>query len=897
MKPNFIFSCFLFFTSTFILAQECEIKGKLINSKGEPIPFAAIYIADLGKSAMANELGEFNIQGNCQTYVVKFQSLGYQSNELKINFQEKKLHKIKLKQVAYQLQEVNITPGKEDPAYNIIRKATVMAEFYKHQIEAYTAKLYLRNTFDFKSFPWLLKKMLTEEELDYILSGNVEESVVEYSFRKPNTIKKVLIASKDSKDSNAMGSGADYINLNFYNLGGSGVVNPLSRGAFHFYKFEYQHSFYQGSLKVHKIKIIPRRNGNDLMHGDIYINDGIWNINQVNVILEQDLAEIQYKQIYQEVEELVWMPVNHQIKALAKFMGLEVDMLYLATLKNITVETNEEIDQKIRASISTSLEEELKDEENAAAPQLQKNEAVSKSKNQKEIDKLIQKEELNNRETFKLIRLIQKEEKRSKADSLTNYELQRNYTFRRKDTLYTNKDSIWEVDRSIPLTQTEEEIYAKNDSLKSSPFDTNFESDSAKSAFSKILNKTFFNKRSIYTKERRVSFQPNGLLTGLSGVFNTVDGWRLDKEIFNFRWENYQARFLEITPSISYAFARKRWMGKVSFLSQYNKQLQARIYGSIGRNTTDYNQPNEMPDWINTLSTLTFSSNYKKLYENDFATLGHQIEPLNGFKIDLSATYSKRKVLQNHSEQKWLTFLDKEYTPNIPQHPPHWLERNIYPNDNFKINASIRYTPRQFYKFDNSFSDKNSQYTKKPLQSKYPTFGVDYEQGIAEVYNSNGDYQFLSLSIQQKFSHYLIDEIAYHLESGGFLNNKQLSFSDYKSFNTAPFYLTEVKESSFKTMGYYAYNSREQYIQAHLQIENNFILLKHLPYLNKTNLKEELHFAHLYTSDRKSNYSEVGYSLNRIFLFVNAGVYVGFENFNYRSTDFRISINIKDLMD
>src|SRR5690554_167973 len=873
----------LLFLPFILLGQNCHIEGKLLNQKGEAIPYASVYLPELGKSGMANENGEFTIIGPCDFQLIRFQSLGYQSKDIKIDFSAKVFHNITLKQVAYALQEVTIGPAKEDPAYNIIRKATVMSEYYKKQINAYQAKLYIRNYFDVNKMPWLVEKMASKEELAFIKSGDVQETVVEYSFKKPNIIREKIIASKSAKaDSLLLGS--NYINLNFYNLGGNEIINPLSRGAFHLYNFEYQHSFYQEEHKVHKIKIIPKRRGDDLMRGDIYINDGIWNINQVDVSFNQQMLDFEYNQLYQEIDKIVWMPVNHKIKAKVNFMGFDMDVQYLATLKEINVETDSVINQKIFETLNKKTTDSV---DNVPVPQLSPQEdGFEKSKRQEKIEELIQKENLSNREALKLLRLVKKEHSEIEEDTTVNYQINSNHFVTKDDSVFAANDSLWESDRSIPLSETEKNIYANNDTLDFSKYtQTNF-SDSSQSFFSKAL---FYNSRK-YGKNKNTSWQLRGVLSGITPSFNTVDGWLLDKKIIDFRWENFHSRFLEITPTISYAFARDRWMGAVSFNSQYNKKYQARIYGSIGRRTADYNRQPNLEAWINSISSLVFSSNYKKLYEEDFVTIGHNIEPINGLKIEVSAEVSKRKMLDNHSSQKWFDFISKKYTSNIPPHPEGLFRQNIYNNNNFKLSTSVRYTPKQFY--------RNFIYDKRVVKSAYPTFGLDFEQGISGIFEGEGDYQFFSFSIRQKTSYRLIDEIAYKFEIGKFLSKKQLNFADYKSFNTAPFYfMNSTEDMGYKILDYYAFNSRKAYFEGHISIEDNHILLKYLPLLNRTNWTEKLHLSYLYTTDRSIHYSEVGYSLNRLFLFLNAGVYFGFENEKDNNFGIRIGLNISQMID
>jgi hypothetical protein len=61
------------------------------------------------------------------------------------------------------LQSVTVRADKEDPAYTVMRKAIAKAKYHTQQIDAYSAKVYLKGKGQLKDYPWLAKKELEKE--------------------------------------------------------------------------------------------------------------------------------------------------------------------------------------------------------------------------------------------------------------------------------------------------------------------------------------------------------------------------------------------------------------------------------------------------------------------------------------------------------------------------------------------------------------------------------------------------------------------------------------------------------------------------------------------------------------------------------------------------------------
>ena len=97
----------------------------------------------------------------------------------------------------------------------------------------------------------------------------IMENITDLNFKLPNIIEQNTISMRSTMEGNDE-SPMGYITLSLYN-DIDGIISPLSRDAFTYYKYQLDASFYDHDYLVHKIKVIPRREGFDLYSGHIYI--------------------------------------------------------------------------------------------------------------------------------------------------------------------------------------------------------------------------------------------------------------------------------------------------------------------------------------------------------------------------------------------------------------------------------------------------------------------------------------------------------------------------------------------------------------------------------------------------------------------------------------------------
>ena len=81
---------------------------------------------------------------------------------------------------------------------------------------------------------------------------------------------------------------------------------------------------------------------------------------------------------------------------------------------------------------------------------------------------------------------------------------------------------------------------------------------------------------------------------------------------------------------------------------------------------------------------------------------------------------------------------------------------------------------------------------------------------------------------------------------------------------------------------YYSLSTPEVFGELHLKYTTPYLLLKLLPGLSNTLMRENLTLSYL-GSRYRTNYTEIGYSISEFLFIGEIGVYVGFEDVKYKS--------------
>lgn len=284
IMKNKILLIFLF-VSFYINAQ---IKGKITDTNKNPLSFVSVYLDNSVTGTTSNDNGNYILNlKKPGTYTIVFQFIGFTTlkKEVTITSFPYQLD-VTLTEEKVQLNEIVIS-SKDNPADKIIRNVISNKEKNTNKLARYSAKFYSRGMYKVKNAP---ERFLGESTgdfgggLDSTRSGIIylSETFSEIkSQKKPKQFKEKIVASKVSGMDNGISfNRAEEANINFYENSidfGNDLISPISNNAFSYYNYKLVGSFYtKNNNLINKIELIPKRKGDRVFNGFIYIVEDDW---------------------------------------------------------------------------------------------------------------------------------------------------------------------------------------------------------------------------------------------------------------------------------------------------------------------------------------------------------------------------------------------------------------------------------------------------------------------------------------------------------------------------------------------------------------------------------------------------------------------------------------------
>lgn len=329
-----------------------QITGVVKDEKGNPLPYVNIYTETGSKGTTTNEEGiyELKISEN-GTYTLVYQFLGYKTQKKKIDAENFPIElNITLKSESTSLDEVSVVGG-EDPAYAIIRNAIKLREINAEKLESFTADFYSRGLWRIKNAP---EKILGQDVgdlgggLDSTRSGIVylSETISKIAYQKPDDFKEKIIASKVSGDDNGFSlNSAQEAYFSFYENTleiNSEIISPIAEYAFNYYRYKLEGTFFddRGNM-INKIRVTPKRTGDRVFSGYIYIVEDLWQIYGVELtttgiaIQVPPIEEIVFKQNYKYSEENdLYIQISQSVDFSFKIFGIGGNGRFTAVYSN-----------------------------------------------------------------------------------------------------------------------------------------------------------------------------------------------------------------------------------------------------------------------------------------------------------------------------------------------------------------------------------------------------------------------------------------------------------------------------------------------------------------------------------------------------------------------------------
>lgn len=643
MKNTITF--FVLFLSINVTSQ---IKGKVVDTKNNPLSFVSIYLDGTITGTTSNEDGFYELPikktGN---YTVVFQYLGFKTlkKSVKITSFPFRLN-VKMIEEQVTLSEVNIN-SKENPANKIIRNVIANKKKNENRIQKFTADFYSRGLYKIKNAP---KKILGQElgdmggGLDSTRSGIIylSETVSKISHQKPNKFKEHIVASKVSGSDNGVSfNRAEDVNFNLYKNTvriGNEIISPIANYAFGHYKYKLTGTFYDknGQL-INKIAIIPKRKNDRVFEGFIYVVEDDWalygteisvNGTQVNLPM---VDVLHFKQSFNKsTENNAWVVISQTIDFKIGLFGININGRFSSAYSNYNF-----------------------------------NPIFTRSTFGKEI--------------------------LSFASEAT-----------KKDSVY------WKNLRPVPLTTEEVSDYVIKDSIKTIRTSKKYldSIDAKNNKLSWTVPLFGYSYRDSYNKW---SFNFDGPLGDLN--FNTVQGWNSTVGMSYFKTLNETGKWISAGTDFNYGFSDKKLRPTVYFGYKWNNITRPILRFSGGITTRQFNGANPISAMWNTINSTYFERNYMKIYEKTFANISFSRELTNGFRFNTSLEYADRKPLVNTTNFSSKNYADRVYTSNDPRNPtnfsPSFTQHKIW---TLNIGTTINFGTKYLSYPDRKFTVYNNKY-------------------------------------------------------------------------------------------------------------------------------------------------------------------------------------------
>ncbi len=727
------------------------------------------------------------------------------------------------------IETVTVDPRGEDRAYGIMRQAIAAAPFHRERVGEYSSEVYVKGSFEVTRIPKLFTKSFRRDFGDIEIGTRyVDESFSRITFRRPNHYDQQVMRRTTSLPPRMRGdSPIGFFRFDIYQPA-SFFISPLSPGAFSHYKFRYDgFAEYSDGRIVNRIEVTPTRHSSELVRGWIWIVDGEWGVHEFDLSGSINILTIDFGyRLHTQFDRRQ----SGAWMPVRHNLSLEVDAFGIEGSGGYFA-TVEYLDVK----------------GNSGAVEVVQAPVVVVEKN---------------RQAYRTARRTARRLARPEGLDLTermsnNYKMTVDSAALAPDTLF------WSTVRPEPLAPEELRGYAQ---LRPEASDGKVRDTTARrrSAFSTV----------VFGKNRQ-GLAWRGIVPTRVG-FNTVDGFYFGIAPLVYSKTFSAGTDFRLTPDVGWAINRRAFVWTVDARLRFAPMHRGQLTLRGGQRSQDYAGSNNIDT---SLPSLFFRKNYLKLYGDNFVEGSLAIDVVNGLTFKGSMKYADRRMLDNNSDFSFFYRGKREYGPNIPLSD----EVEVVPFDHSAavMSLGLEFTPRYYYRVADG--------RKQMVRSPWPTLFVTWERGLKGVGESVVDFHHFIFGVKQNLSPGSMRRLDYFIHGGFFSRSKSLFFADYRHFGSTDFPLTGssiTSDNLFHLLPRYKYSTADRYLEAHIYYQAPVILIKNIPWFGKRLWREGIQINYL-TNRVIHNYTELGYTVGLIW---QAGIFVGFDNFKYRSFGFKVSL-------
>ncbi|MEZ4720357.1 MAG: DUF5686 family protein [Flavobacteriales bacterium] len=341
--PAFFFAIVGCFIATDLLAQKTIVTGKVYDAEsGEPLPFANVYFKDSKIGSTTTDQGNYRIETYYPTDSLIVSVLGYERMSIRVKPDRSSVVDFPLKVTGIALGPVTVVADRKakDPAVELMKKVVRNKKANnREKLAAYEYDVYNKIEFDMnnidekftnrkvmKPFDFVFENIDTTSEEKPFLPIFLTESKSRYFYRKnPKSSMEIIEATKVAGVKNESVSqflGDMYQNTNIYenyvDAFGKSFVSPLADFGPISYKYYLTDSAIMDGHKCFKVVFKPRRRGELVFEGEMWIADTSYAIKQIDAQITEgaNINWINTFRVYHEynqVEEEVWMLTKENV--------------------------------------------------------------------------------------------------------------------------------------------------------------------------------------------------------------------------------------------------------------------------------------------------------------------------------------------------------------------------------------------------------------------------------------------------------------------------------------------------------------------------------------------------------------------------------------------------------
>ncbi|WP_153795968.1 DUF5686 and carboxypeptidase regulatory-like domain-containing protein [Foetidibacter luteolus] len=313
-----------------------KISGTVTGTDNKPLGFSSVTIKGTGVGVSANAQGTYEITVKPGTYRLLCQRIGYRTAEKEVQVTGNTRVDFVLEIQQYQLNDVVVKSGGEDPAYAIIRQAIKKRPDYEHELKKFTCKVYIKGQLRLRDFP---KKFLGKE-VDFE-DGDTSKKKILFLSESFSTYavngdqqKVEVLSTKVSGSSDGYGFATPQI-ISFYqnnvrvgrNLNPRGFVSPIADNALNFYRYKLEGTYFEDNRMINRIKVTARRKYEPVFNGYINIIENEWRIASVELSVDKEqqmqfLDTLKIEQLYAPYQG-TWLLQQQVVYPSVKFFGFD----------------------------------------------------------------------------------------------------------------------------------------------------------------------------------------------------------------------------------------------------------------------------------------------------------------------------------------------------------------------------------------------------------------------------------------------------------------------------------------------------------------------------------------------------------------------------------------------